>query len=610
MDGQTPDRGVASRRAFLGKVTGTGTTAQAATGVLGAGLGASVLTPPFAVYVLNRLGFGPRRGTPFSVEHFNSLGANDVARLTAFVDQQLTPTLDGGGNVTDPDVASRLGHADFVTLNKTFTQLWTDHEVNGAPSGGTYTRDWPVREVERAVFVRAFHSRWGLFEQLSDFWHNHFNIHGFDRYAAPTWTSWDRDVIRKNALGNFRTMLQKTFEAPAMLYYLDNYINRAPSFNENYAREIIELHTLGAMNYLGANLQQNEVPTIGAGQPGAGWPTGYVDADVYELARGFTGWTFYRGSSGSPNTGVPYLITEQHDIGQKTVLGQFVAANTPHATEHQLFLDRLAYHPGTARHIATKLARRFLGEDPPQAVIDAAANTFWQNRMAADQIKQTVRTLLLHDAGAGSFRDVNNFGNKLKKPFEVVVSALRALDVDFVVRRNDSASNSFMDRFVRSGHRPFDWRPPNGFPDRSTYWMGSGQFVHAWRTIDWTSDQLTASLASSPLAPILAITLAELGAAAALHTPNNLADFWMSRVFGWAPSSTTGWRETATHARIRDFMARNTDTVTMFNADVGIGNGPAGNTAGLGTNTSPNYWYERLRGMVNCIVFSPQFMVR
>lgn len=610
MDGQTPDHGVAARRAFLGKVTGTGTPAQAATGVLGTGLGASVLTPPFAVYVLNRLGFGPRRGTAFSVEHFNSLGANDVARLTAFVDQQLAPTLDGGGNVTDPDVASRLAHADYVTLNKTFTQLWTDHEVNGNPSGGPFTRDWPAREVERAVFVRAFHSRWGLFEQLSDFWHNHFNIHGFDRYAAPTWTSWDRDVIRRNALGNFRTMLQKTFEAPAMLYYLDNYINRAPSFNENYAREIIELHTLGAMNYLGANLQQNEVPTIPAGQPGAGWPVGYVDADVYELARGFTGWTFYRGAGGSPNTGLPYLITEQHDIGQKTVLGQFVAANTPHATEHQLFLDRLAYHPGTARHIATKLARRFLGEDPPQAVIDAAANTFWQNRMAADQIKQTVRTLLLHDAGAGSFRDVNNFGNKLKKPFEVVVSALRALNVDFVVRRNDSASNSFMDRFIRSGHRPFDWRPPNGFPDRSSYWMGSGQFVHAWRTIDWTLDQLTASLAGTPLAPVLAITQTELGSAAALHTPNNLADFWMSRVFGWAPSATTGWRETATHARIRDFMARNTDTVTMFNADVGIGNGPAGNTAGLGTNTNPNYWYERLRGMVDCIVFSPQFMVR
>ncbi len=610
MDGQARNRDVASRRSFLGAVTGTAVeapkAAPAGPGV--AGIGSNVLTPPFAVYVLNRLGYGPRKGTPFSVESFNALGANDVARLTAFVDQQLAPTLDGSGNVTDPDVASRLAHPDFVTLNKTFTQLWTDHEVNGQPSGGTFTRDWPIREVERAVFIRAFHSRWGLFEQVSDFWHNHFSIYGFDRYAAPTWVSWDRDVIRKNAFGNFRTMLQKTFEAPAMLYFLDNYINRAPSFNENYAREIIELHTLGAMNYLGANLQQAQVPTIPAGEPGAGWPTGYVDADVYELARAFTGWTFYR--SGSTNTGLPYMEPTQHDIGQKTVLGQFAAANTPATTEHQLFLDRLAYHPGTARHIATKLARRFLGENPPQAAVDAAADTFWQNRTQPDQIKRTLRTLLLHDAGAGSFRDIGNFGNKIKKPFEVVVSALRALDVNFVVRRNDAESNAFMDRFARSGHRPFDWRPPNGFPEATNYWMGSGQFVHAWRTIDWTLDENTSSGQGDPLTPLLTITLNEFSNAPAQHTPNKLADFWLSRVFQWVPDATNGWRGTPLHTAVRDFMSRNTDTVTTFGVDVGIGNGPTGNTAGIGTDGSPNYWYSRLRGMVNCILFSPQFMVR
>ena len=125
------------------------------------GLSDRVLTPPFAVYVLGRMGFGPRKGSAFSVEAFNALGGTDDARLTAFVTQQLAPTRDAGGNVTDPDVTSRLANIDYVTLNKTFNQLWLDHEVNGSISGQTYTRDWPAREIERAVFVRGFYSRWG-----------------------------------------------------------------------------------------------------------------------------------------------------------------------------------------------------------------------------------------------------------------------------------------------------------------------------------------------------------------------------------------------------------------------------------------------------------------
>ena len=107
------------------------------------------------------------------------------------------------------------------------------------------------------------------------------------RWPTPTSARW--------LAGRDRSPLQ--FASPAMLYYLDNYINRAPSFNENYAREVMELHTLGAINYLGPTLQQHEVPLIPAGEDGAGMPVGYVDADVYELARALTGWTFHRASS-------------------------------------------------------------------------------------------------------------------------------------------------------------------------------------------------------------------------------------------------------------------------------------------------------------------------
>ncbi|MGH8173859.1 MAG: DUF1800 family protein, partial [Rhodanobacteraceae bacterium] len=539
--------------------------------------------------------------------------ATDDERLTAFVDEQLAPTLDGNGNVVDPEVDVRLAHPSYVTLNKTFDQGWLDYEINGSPSGGTYVRDYPIREGERAVFVRALYTRWGLVEQLADFWHNHFNVYGYDRYAAPTWASWDRDVIRKNMLGNFRTMLQKTFESPAMLYFLDNYINRAPSFNENYAREVCELHTLGAMNYLGPELQQNQVPLIPAGEDGEGMPIGYVDSDVYEMARALTGWTFGNGQNGTTNDGHQTFITGWHDIGQKTVLGAFLPANTPPTTEIATFLDRIAKHPGTGRHIVTKLAQRFIGENPPQSVIDNAAHVFFQNVNSPNQLKLTLRALLLFDGGPGSFRDVNNFGNKIKRPFEVVVSALRSVNLNYTFRRNiddeSTSSDRFMDRFRRTGERPFDWRAPNGFPDASDFWMGSTAFVHAWRTIDWTIDEGTGE-DQTPLAPVLAVTLQGLGVDPHGHTPNLIANLWLVYCLGWIPSGAPNWVGTALHTKVRDFMCRNTDGLNMWPADAPIGTGESGNTQGIDTNNNPNYWYNRLRGMVNVVLFSPQFMVR
>ena len=580
----------------------------------GGGLSSSVLTPFYAAYVLGRLGFGHWAHSSFyNIAHFQSLGTTDDERLVAFVDEQLNPTLDGNGNVVDPDVDARLAIPQYETLDKTFDQLWADYEVNGNPSGGPYVRDYPIREGERAVFVRAIYGRWQLVEQLADFWHNHFNIYGYDRYAAPTWTSWDRDVIRKNMLGNFRTMLQKTFESPAMLYFLDNYINRAPSFNENYAREICELHTLGAINYLGPELQQAEVPLIPAGEDGAGQPIGYVDADVYEMARALTGWTFGNGQNDTAYDGHQTFITAWHDIGQKTVLGAFVPANTPPATEIATFLDRIAKHPGTGRHIALKLAQRFIGDDPPEAIVDNAAHVFYQNIDAPDQLRQTLRAILLYDAGAGSFRDVTNFGNKIKRPFETVVSGLRGAHLDYTFRRNVSdesaSSDRFMDRFRRTGERPFDWRAPNGFPDNSADWMGSTALVHAWRTIDWAIDENTGS-GQTPIAPVLAVTLAEFSADPNQHTPNKLANFWIGHTFGWSPDGANGWIGTDLHTKVRDFMCRNTDTLNMWPPDAPIGTGSAGNTQGIDTNSSPNYWYNRLRGMVDVILFSPQFMVR
>ncbi len=505
----------------------------------------------------------------------------------------------------------RLANPAYETLNKNFDELWNDYEVNGSPPGGPYVKDYPIREGERAVFVRAWYARWQLVEQLADFWHNHFNVYGYETYTRSVWSSWDRDVIRRNMLGNFRTMLQATFESPAMLYFLDNYLNRAPSFNENYAREVCELHTLGAINYLGPELQQSEVPLIPPGEDGAGMPVGYVDADVYEMARALTGWSFGDGQKEPTATAIrPW--SARHDIGQKP--------------SWCIRAGEYAAHPGDRD--VSRSHRDASGNRASYR--DETRTTLHRRRAAAGRCRQC-GARVLHRAkrsgpieadrartaavrrGAGSFRDIGNFAKKIQRPFESVVSALRATSIDFTLRRNiDGESNSsdnFMSRFIRTGERPFYWRAPNGYPDASDAWTGSTALVQSWRTMDWTFDEDTGT-DQIPLVPLLDITLNEFSSDPNDHTPNNLANFWLTRVFGWVPDPTDGWRGTDLHTKVRDFMTRNTDTLTIFPPDVGIGAGPAGNTLGIETNQSPNYWYSRLRGMVNVIVFSPQFMVR
>jgi hypothetical protein len=166
-----------------------------------------------------------------------------------------------------------------------------------------------------------------------------------------------------------------------------------------------------------------------------------------------------------------------------------------------------------------------------------------------------------------------------------------------------------MDRYRRTGERPFDWRAPNGFPDASNAWMGSTALVHAWRTLDWALDENLGE-GQTPLVLVLATTLAWLTSDPHQHTPNKLANVWLRQIFGWQPDAANGWIGTDLHTKVRDFMCRNTDTLNMWPPDAPIGTGEAGNTQGIETNSSPNYWYNRLRGMVDVILFSPQFMVR
>ncbi|MFQ5351212.1 MAG: DUF1800 family protein, partial [Thermoanaerobaculia bacterium] len=231
--------------------------------------------PALGVVLLNRAGFGPRPG---ELEQFTALGATDAERLQAWVDQQLDPAI-----LDDSEADARVAASGYTTLGKTLTQLWADHVVPDELPWQDRIR--PIAETELVTFLRGVYSRRQLFEVMTEFWHNHFSVYGWESYEAATWVHYDRDVIRGNALGNFRQMLEAVAKSTPMLLYLDNWLSSQDGPNENYARELLELHTLGDDNYFGT-VPRSEVPV-----DGNGIQVGFVDEDVFAVTRCLTGWS-------------------------------------------------------------------------------------------------------------------------------------------------------------------------------------------------------------------------------------------------------------------------------------------------------------------------------
>lgn len=508
-----------------------------------------------AVIALNRMGFGPRPG---DIAAFNALGANDDARLAAYVEQQLDPAA-----ITDTELDTRLAEAAFTTLDKTLEELWMDHVVN-APD--YTTRTMPIRDTERATFIKAMYSKKQLFEVLADFWHNHFSTYGWHYNVAPVFVHYDRDIIRGNLLGNFRTMLEAVGKSPAMLYYLDNFTNSREGPNENYARELFELHTLGAENYLGV-MRQADVPV-----DGQGFPLGYVDDDVYEATRCFTGWTVADSDSGpGGNTGLFLYRDDWHDRFQKNVLKHYFPPDQAQQQDGQDVYDLLASHPGTARYICRKLCRRLINDTPSNAIVQSAADLFIAQKDAPDQLKQVVRHILL----SNEFK--STWGGKIKRPFEVIASSLRATNADFTIKHNDGDSDSFLYYYSLIGQQLFNWRAPNGYPDYQEDWQGTTSLVMRWRMINWLVE--VTDDASVYRLNVLAQTPANV------RSPNALTDFWLDRILGRAIDS-------ADRTEIVEFIAqgRNPDYDMPLDTDTTI--------------------QDRLRAMVALIMMSPEFQWR
>jgi uncharacterized protein (DUF1800 family) len=420
--------------------------------------------------------------------------AEDLARLRVmgserWIDEQLTPepgdeaaTLQRLANVrlrvkynagdTYPAVDELR---PLTSLDKDIAALWPLSD--GKTPLANPERQLPRHEVAAATITRAVHSHWQLREVLVDFWHNHFNVNAAgDNALSVALPPYDK-TIRAHALGNFRDFLEAIASSPAMLISLNNRSSRAGNANENYGRELLELHTLGRDAYL------NDLYNRWKDVPGAakGAPTGYIDQDVYEAARAFTGWTIEDGAGIGggqklPATGRFTYVEAWHDNYQKRVLAtEFDPFQAPQADGRKV-LDLLAYHPATARFVCTKLCRRLVADEPPAALVAAAMQVWTDNQKKPDQIKRVVAAI------AKSKDMATGFGAKAKRPLELVASYARGAGIDLLV------TSGLIGELDNSGQRLFGWALPTGHPDTMDYWLSSHVLRRRWTLVMGMTD--------------------------------------------------------------------------------------------------------------------------
>jgi uncharacterized protein (DUF1800 family) len=417
---------------------------------------ARVALPPAddaaVAHALSRLTFGARPGDRERVK---------AEGLASWIEGQLEPArLD--------DRAAEQALAALPTLTLSIAELQKQYPrpdkdlrrqvAEGAMSPREMQERYPaanrplriVGEMQAARMVRAVESERQLQEVMVDFWFNHFNVHGAKGEVKWYLPAYERDVIRPHALGHFSAMLRATARHPAMLFYLDNWLSTRADFvvpagpnrgrraglNENYARELMELHTLGVDG-------------------------GYTQKDVTEVARAFTGWSIER-----PREDAHFVFRRAtHDRGDKTVLGTRLAAGGGQ-DDGERVLDVLVHHPSTARFIATKLVRRFVSDTPPPQLVERVAATF----SATDG---DVRAMLKTIVASPEFWDADARRAKIKKPFEFVASAVRAVGGHVDARGGAALARAA----TGMGEGLYAAQPPTGYPDRAEAWVNAGALL-------------------------------------------------------------------------------------------------------------------------------------
>jgi uncharacterized protein (DUF1800 family) len=416
-------------------------------------------------HALRRLTFGPRTG---EVDRVRKMG------LSSWIDRQLNPSV-----LDDTALAARL-----PAMPARPEQISDPRELRqfGRQS---------VQALSSAKLVRAVYSERQLDELLVDFWFNHFNVFAGKGRTSSFIPDYEREAIRPHVLGRFRDLLVATAKSPAMLFYLDNWLsadpeaaertnqmrlqrqqqpgrqqrqqrpqarrpaaaggvqspdqagqttspqepaNRRRGLNENYARELLELHTLGVEG-------------------------GYTQEDIVNVARAFTGWTIERpdGESGFR------FAAALHDRDEKVILGQRFKAGGG-IDEGERVLDLLAAHPSTATHVATKLARRFVSDNPSDALVARVARRF---RETDGNLRETVRAVIT----SPEFFAAQARRAKVKTPLEFVISAVR------VTGRDVGDGRQLIQGLRQLGMAPYMAEPPTGYADEAEAWISAGALV-------------------------------------------------------------------------------------------------------------------------------------
>ena len=386
------------------------------------------------LHVLDRVAFGP---TQDDVRHVTAMGIN------RYIDEQLSPE-----SVEEPAaLTEKLAALDTLKLDpvQLFAEYGPLRPANGAkpdPEEQKARRQRArliLEQARDARISRALYSRRQLQQVMVDFWYNHFNVFAGKGLDYLWVGAYEEQAIRPHALGKFRDLLGAVAHHPAMLFYLDNAQNAAPGskgpngredgLNENYARELMELHTLGVNG-------------------------GYNQDDVIALARILTGWSLVRPAA-LPEKGSGFVFyPARHDQGTKHFLGRDIAANGE--AEGEQALDILAKSPATARHIAFKLAQYFVADEPPRALIDHLASRFGETD---GNIREVLKTLF----ASREFRD--SAGGKYKTPYRFVLSAVRAAGVPV------QNPKPLLNTVARLGQPLYGCPTPDGYRDTEEAWL-------------------------------------------------------------------------------------------------------------------------------------------
>jgi len=387
------------------------------------------------LHILNRIGFGP---TAEAIAHVRAIG------IDRYIDEQLDPD-----RIAEPAaLTARL--ASLATQKLDESQLFAQYGPQpGEMSASQETIDARIKrsdailqEARAARVYRALYSPRQLQEALVDFWFNHFNVYAYNGFDGLWIGNYENEAIRPHVLGRFRDLLVATAQHPAMQYYLDNQVSSAPGspnargmfagLNENYARELMELHTLGVDG-------------------------GYTQDDVTTLARIFTGWGFDYGHMEAGSGSAFAFDASRHDSSEKTFLGQRIPAGGE--AQGIAALDILAQSPATAHHIAFELTQYFVADRPPPALVDRLAARFIES---GGDIAAVMKMLL----SSAEFRD--SIGAKYKTPYQYVLSALRAAN------REIRSPTPFLGAMAEMGMPLYLCVTPDGYKNTEAAWLSPG----------------------------------------------------------------------------------------------------------------------------------------